>query len=142
MPTSKRYRNWTATTFATVAIDGVRSVTLDDGIEDLQEGADMDLGPTHSVVVFQKPSFNITTYNAGIITGIAAGVFGVFTTTLADSRNGVGSGSGAMTFTTNSQAYVGSRSLEGQFNQLATKTIMIKTNWADGVTNPVSIATA
>ena len=139
MPASKRYRNWLNTTFATTAIDGVKSISMDHGITDLRDAADNDLGPTHAVVIMVDPTFTITTVNAMVLSASAAGLKGVFTTTFLDSYNGVTTGGGAVTFTTNSLSYIGGKSVEGQFNTLGTQTLTVKTTWADGVTNPVTI---
>jgi hypothetical protein len=139
---SKRKMNWSATSFNSTAIDGVKKIAFDNGITDLQEGADGDLGPTISIVTFQNPSFTVTTINAGILLSTAAGVTGVFTTTLNDARNRAVVGGFGIVFTTNNLSYIGPRGVEGDYNALASQNVTFKTSWTDGVTNPVFLSAA
>ena len=137
---SNRYMNWSGTMFATVAVDGVKRVGLDRGIQDLQEGADMDLGPTISLITHQNPSFTVTTINAGVLVNLAEGVRGVFTTTMNDARNQAATGGGGYVFTTNAQSFIGADAIEGEYMGLTTDSFTVKTNWSDGVTNPIGVS--
>jgi hypothetical protein len=135
---SKRRMNWSGTSFATHPIDGVKRVSIDRGITDLQEGADMDLGPTIAIVTQRNPSFTVNTISATITIPFEDAV-GVFTTTLNDARNQAAVGGGGVVFTTNALSYIGADGIEGEFMNLATDTVTFKTCWTDGVTNPISV---
>lgn len=139
MPASNRYKNWSSTSFATTAIDGVRHVDFDGNITAIQEGADVDAGPTICIVTFQNPTFTVHSYNCGVLLSANPGTPGVFTTTMNDARNGSTAGGGAKVFTTNALSYIGGRTINGDFNQLSMQNLTFHTCWADGVTNPVSV---
>jgi hypothetical protein len=142
MATSRRYRNWTSVSFATTAIDGVKSVSIDPQISDIREAADADQGPTHGTAVFSAPTITVDTINAMSLNATLAGAKGVFTATLNDSYNGVAASGGAATFTTNSLTYIMHGPISGAFNTLATRALVFHTVWVDGVTNPISVTIA
>lgn len=139
---SRRWRNWVAVSFASTTFDGVKKIGMNRGIQDLQDSADNDLGPTIAMVILQNPSFSVNTTNAYALIGLAAGVKGVFTATHCDANNGPAAGGGAIIITTNSLSYIGEDSVDGSYNELGTDSLTIKTCWIDGVTNPVTVTAA
>jgi hypothetical protein len=139
---SKRYRNFTNVVMAGTTITGVRSISNNNQATVLQEAADADQGPTHTVLTFLNPAFTILTNHAMVAVAVLSGVSGVFTYTFSDSKNLSVTGGGAMIFTTNALSMIGERTIAGEYNQLGTENLSIHTSWADGVTNPVSVAAA
>lgn len=141
MPTpSKRFRNWTTVTHNAVAVTGVRDISVDYGVQDIQEGADADMGPTHGVVTFQSPKITVQTFDAMALIAVAHGAKGVFSAVWNDSYNGVTAGGGGYTLTTNALTYIGGRGQQGPYNQIGTQALTFHTVWGDGVTNPLSWA--
>lgn len=133
---TNHFSNWSSVSFASIAMTGIRNLSVDFSIQDIQEGADMDLGPTVAFTNWSNPTFTIQTNKPGNLTSLI-GLYGVFTFVMNDARNQAAVGGGAIRFTTNALSYLGAAGIDGAFQQLTGGSFTVKTGWTDGVTNPV-----
>lgn len=139
---SKRWRNWVAVALATLPLDGIKRITFNRGVQDLQDSADNDSYITVATVILQNPSFTISMTDAYAALSLTAGVKGAFTATHCDNVNGALATGGAYIYTTNSLSYIGEDTIDGGYNELGTDAITVKTCSIDGTTNPVTVAAA
>jgi hypothetical protein len=142
MPTpSGKLRNWSGVALGGTAGTGIKDISIDYGIQDIRDGADADRGPTHGIVTFEQSTITVQSTNPMLWLAIGHGVKGIFTATWQDSYNYAVSGGGAYTITTNALTYIADRKQNGPYNQLGTCNITLHTTWADGTTNPITVAT-
>jgi hypothetical protein len=137
---TNRYMNFGVFSFNSVVFTGVTDFGIDYGVSDKQEGSDADPGPSVAVVDWQNPSFTVTTLDALALQSSIGGARGIFVATLLDAYNKALTGGGAKQYTTNALSYITGGNVTSRYREFANRQLVIKTVWADGATNPVSLA--
>jgi len=132
---------FTPTGGSLVALTGIKSISMNEGIEVLQEGADADFYPTVGGAIGANPSISLTSNNAFSIYATIAGAYGVLVYTANDFTNAATTAGGAK-ITTMSNAFLASRGREHPYHQLATQALMFHSTSTDGSTSPLAIAAA
>ena len=133
--------SFTPTSGSLTAIKGVKSVTLDPGVQALSESGDADLFNTFRGVVGLDYSVEVEVINAAALNAITPGAVGQLVFTLNDARNGSTTSGGALIYTIDNAVFEPGQ-LGAQHRQMATNRYKFGTYSTDGTTSPVGVAAA
>jgi hypothetical protein len=142
MAATNRYRNnnvtWTPSGGTVIPLTGIKTVSYDEGNQVLEESADSDAYHTVGTVVLSSPKITVDSIDAMALFATLAGTRGTIAVTLRDHLNGATAGGGAKLITM-SNAYLGPRTLNSPYNQLAHQSLTFHSISLDGQTHPVAI---
>lgn len=142
MAATNRYMNHTATFTPSggslTTIDGIKSVSYDEGISIKKEAGSADSFSTVSVRDHAEPVITIDTINAFILYATLAGVRGPLAVTARDAYNGATVGEGAKLITM-SNAQIEDRKIMGKHREYGTQQLKFGCISSDGSTHPVAI---
>jgi hypothetical protein len=143
MPATNRYRNvsvtWTPMGGTETPLTGIKSANYDEGNAILEESADYDAFITVGGVIMGNPKITVDSIDAFLIYATVAGQKGTLAVTYRDHLNGATAGGGAK-LVTMSNAFLGQRTIQGQYNQLSHQSLTFHSTSTDGSTHPVSIS--
>jgi len=134
---TKRFMNWTTTTYNSVTITGVTSVNFDFGGSTAEFAGDGDKFPTTIVNDFNSPTVTIAAADLAALVGMPPGTRSTFTSTANDAKNGITASSGGRTFTL-ANAIIASNNGGGQHRQFMSGSLTFHAESTDGTTNPLT----
>jgi hypothetical protein len=143
MAATNRYRNvsvaWTPLGGTQTPLTGIKSANYDEGNAILEESADYDAFMTVGGVIMGNPKITIDSIDAFLIYATVAGQKDTLAVTFRDHLNGATAAGGAK-LVTMSNAFLGQRTIQGQYNQLAHQSLTFHSTSTDGSSHPVSIS--
>ena len=134
---TKRFMNWTTTTFNSVTITGVTSVQFDFGGSTAEFAGDGDKFPTTIVTDMNNPSVTVQAADIAALVAMVPGTRSTFASTFNDAKNGITASSGGRTFTL-ANAIVATNSGGGQHRQFGSESVTFHAESSDGTTNPLT----
>ena len=143
MAATNRYRNlsvsWTPTSGGSATpLTGIKSANYDEGNQVLEEAADFDAYHTVGGVIMSNPKITVETIDAFALFATVAGTKGTLAVTYRDHANGATTAGGAKLITM-SNAYLGERTVQSQYNQLGHQSITFHSISTDGSTSPIAV---
>lgn len=146
--TKKRHMNISSLTIAqtspvtltAVTVEGIKSFDIDPQYSNIQDAGDGDLGPTYSANDFQDPAITFNSTAAFILAAaMVPGHFYTIVATINDADLGaVATDGGKLITATN--CFIDGAPTKNQYRQYSTTDLKVGTIWADGVTNPITVA--
>lgn len=143
MAATNRYMNvgpvqWTPTSGTLVTVSGIKSAQVNDGFETLLESADYDLYHTVGGVTMTAPTITLRSIDAFSLAATVGGQTGEIDITFRDFYNGATASGGAKKVAM-IPSFLGQRSRDAEYRQLATQSLTFMSVSTDGATNPIAI---